>query len=341
MSYHGDIRLGDTIDIKFSSRSFSTGAPTTLAGTPAVAAYVGNSTTEITAGITLTVDFDSRTGLHNVRVVASAGNGYATASNYQLVLTAGTVGGVSVVGEVIGTFSIEARSALMPATAGRTAVVDAAGLVDANVVKVGPTGSGTAQTARDIGASVLVGDKTGFSLSSAGVQAMWDALTSALTTVGSIGKKLVDSVTQTGDSYARIGAAGAGLTALGDARVANLDATVSSRLAAAGYTAPDNTSITAIKAKTDNLPAAPAAVGDIPTAVQIAAQVLTVALTESYRANGAAPTLAQAMCEVLAHLGETSIAGTTKTIKKIDHSTTAATFTLNDATTPTSITRAS
>lgn len=37
-----------------------------------------------------------------------------------------------------------------PATTGRSMVVDAAGLVDANVVKVGPTGSGTAQTAGDI-----------------------------------------------------------------------------------------------------------------------------------------------------------------------------------------------
>lgn len=34
---------------------------------------------------------------------------------------------------------------------------------------------------------------------------------------------------QTGDSYARIGVAGAGLTAIGDTRIANLDATVSSR----------------------------------------------------------------------------------------------------------------
>lgn len=34
---------------------------------------------------------------------------------------------------------------------------------------------------------------------------------------------------QTGDSYARIGSAGAGLTSLGDTRIANLDATVSSR----------------------------------------------------------------------------------------------------------------
>lgn len=43
--------------------------------------------------------------------------------------------------------------------------------------------------------SVTVGtnsDKTGYSLSAAGIQAVWDALTSALTTAGSIGKKLAD-----------------------------------------------------------------------------------------------------------------------------------------------------
>jgi hypothetical protein len=35
-------------------------------------------------------------------------------------------------------------------------------------------------------------DKTGYSLSAAGVQAIWDALTSALTTAGSVGKRIVD-----------------------------------------------------------------------------------------------------------------------------------------------------
>lgn len=50
---------------------------------------------------------------------------------------------------------------LAPATAGRDLVVDAAGLADANTVKVGPTGSGTAQTARDVGASVLLSSGTG------------------------------------------------------------------------------------------------------------------------------------------------------------------------------------
>lgn len=42
--------------------------------------------------------------------------------------------------------------------------------------------------------AVTVSDKTGFSLSSAGIQAIWDALTSALTTVGSIGKLLVTNI---------------------------------------------------------------------------------------------------------------------------------------------------
>lgn len=229
--------------------------------------------------------------------------------------------------------------AILPVTPGRQIVVDAAGLVDANMVKVGPTGSGTAQTARDIGGNVdaaitsrmvsyaqptgflaatfpttvasptnitagtittatnvttvnglaagvitaasiaadaitdakvasdvtiasvtgsvgsvtgAVGsvtagvtvttnnDKTGYGLSGAAVQAIWDALTSALTTVGSIGKYILDHVVgtldtgthvaQTGDSFARIGANGAGLTALGDTRIANLDGAITSRM---------------------------------------------------------------------------------------------------------------
>ena len=53
-----------------------------------------------------------------------------------------------------------ALKALVPATLGRTLVVDSAGLADANMVKMGPTGSGTAQTARDIGASVLLSNGT-------------------------------------------------------------------------------------------------------------------------------------------------------------------------------------
>jgi hypothetical protein len=70
---------------------------------------------------------------------------------------------------------------------------------------------------------------------------------------------------------------------------------------------------------------------------EIADAVLTRTMTEAYRAAGVAPTLAQALYELIAHMGEASIAGTTKTLKKID-GTTAKTFTLDSSTTPTSIT---
>lgn len=101
-----DITLGETIDLKFTTTAASTGAPTQLAGTPVISAYVGNSTTQITAGITLTVDFDTVTGLNNVRVVATSGNGYTDNTDVYLVITTGTVGGTSAVGYVVGGFTI-------------------------------------------------------------------------------------------------------------------------------------------------------------------------------------------------------------------------------------------
>ena len=65
----------------------------------------------------------------------------------------------------------------------------------------------------------------------------------------------------------------------------------------------------------------------------------TTAIIESYRANGAAPSPAQFICEMLSHLGESSIAGTVKSVHKLDHVTVAQTYTLDDALAPTSITR--
>ncbi|MCI0562800.1 MAG: hypothetical protein MN733_30325, partial [Nitrososphaera sp.] len=144
MAYFGDISLEDTIDIKFCTVT-TTGAPTQLAGTPAISAYPGNSTTQLTAGITLTVDFDTVTGLNNVRVAATAGNGYATATNYALVITAGTVGGTSVVGYVVGSFSIENRvlNAAKIATDAITATKIAAGAIGASEIADGAIDAAT------------------------------------------------------------------------------------------------------------------------------------------------------------------------------------------------------
>lgn len=219
----GDFVGSETVNCLFCTVQ-STGAPTTLSGTPKLRCYKNGSTTE-SSDLTPTVDFDSRTGLNLVAIDLTGDSGfYSTGADYTIVITAGTVNSVSVVGYVVGTFSILHRSALRPTTAGRTLVVDASGLADANVVKVGPTGSGTAQTAGDLKAT---------------------------------------------------------LTAL-----------------------------------------------------------FTTALTESYNADGAAPTVAQALFLIIAFLMEPNISSTTLTAKKLDGSTTAATFTLSDATNPVSVTRA-
>ena len=60
--------------------------------------------------------------------------------------------------------------------------------------------------------------------------------------------------------------------------LARVDQNISSRLASSAYTAPANSDIAAIKAKTDNLPASPAATGDIPSANITAIKAKTDAL---------------------------------------------------------------
>lgn len=106
-----DYTVGDTVYYLFTTRRFSTGAPHQLAGTPAVSAYEDNSTTQITSGITLGVDHDSVTGLNLVTVVASGANGFEAGKDYHLVVTAGTVDSVSVVGEVVGRFTLSRSAA--------------------------------------------------------------------------------------------------------------------------------------------------------------------------------------------------------------------------------------
>ncbi len=68
--------------------------------------------------------------------------------------------------------------------------------------------------------------------------------------------------------------------------------------------------------------------------------ILTTQLTESYAADGASPTLAQAVMMIQQILGDFAISGTTLTVNKVDGATAAATFTLDSASAPTSLTRA-
>ena len=79
---------------------------------------------------------------------------------------------------------------------------------------------------------------------------------------------------------------------------------------------------------------------DPPTKAEMDA-TWTTAQTESYASDGAAATPAQLLYMIYCAVGEFAISSTTITGKKLDGSTTAMTWTINDASNPTSRTRAS
>lgn len=118
--YLGDYGAGDVLDFKFTTFRPSTGAPFTLAGTPAISVFKDNSVTQSTTGITLTVDFDAITGLNHVRITtASDATFYADGSMFECVITTGTVDSVSVVGSCVGRFTLRDQACLYPTVAGR------------------------------------------------------------------------------------------------------------------------------------------------------------------------------------------------------------------------------
>lgn len=259
MSYLGDY-AEDYADLnfKFTTRRFSTGAPYALSG-GTISVYKSNDTTQTITGITLTADFDGVTGLNNVKIDLSADAFYATGKDYQVIITAGTVDSVSVVGEVVASFSIENR------------------FQEVDVVKIG----GDAQSATDL--KDFADD--GYDPSTNKVQGV--VLVDTLTTY-------TGNTPQTGDAYAKVDTEIATiisdiatLAAYVDTEVAAIKAKTdnlpadpadASDIAAllatitgyidtevASILAAVDTEVAAIKAKTDNLPSDPADASDIAT----------------------------------------------------------------------------
>ena len=420
MKHLGDFDPGAVLYGKFTTYRPSTGAPFTLAGTPAVSVYKDNSTTQSTTGVTLTVDFDSVTGLHHVAIDTSAdGTFYSAGSFFSIVVTAGTVDSISAVGTVVAEFTIRKSSALKPATPGRTLVVDAAGLADANAVKLGPSGSGTTQTARDIGASVLLSsgtgtgqialasgaitvgtnnDKTGYALSGTQTFNVTGNITgnvsgSVGSVTGNVGGNVTGSVgsvvgtvtvgtnndktgyalsgTQTFNVTGNItgnvsgsvgsvtGNVGGNVTGSVGSVVGSVGSvvgtvTVGTNNDKTGYalsgtqtfnvtgniTGNVSGSVGSVTGNVGgNVVGSVASVSGLSTA-SIAAAVLTTQMTESYAANGTAPTLAQALFAIHQYQMCFAITGTTYAVKKLDTTTGAFDVTLNDATNPTSALRA-
>lgn len=267
MNNLGDFATSTVVYGKFTTYRPSTGAAFTLGGTPALSVYKDNSTTQSTTGVTLTVDFDTVTGLNHFTIDTSAdGTFYSAGSFFDIVITTGTVDSVSVVGAVVGSFTIQKTASLKPTTAGRTLDVSATG--------------------------------------EAGVD--WANVGSPTTTVG-----LTGTTISTSQTIATVTTA----TNLTNAPTSG------------DFTATMKTSLNA---------ATP--VATLSSAYDFAKG--TVAMTESYAALNATATPAQILYMIWALLENRSIASTTLTAKKLDGSTTAMTFTLDSATTPTSQVRA-
>jgi len=120
-----DITLEETIYCMFSTRAFASGVPTSLLGTPVLSVLESNNATPITAGVSVNVDRASVTGLNQATIVATAANGYEAGKSYACYISTGTVGGVSVVGEVVAEFTVQASAAFTrigAAGAGLTAI---------------------------------------------------------------------------------------------------------------------------------------------------------------------------------------------------------------------------
>ena len=97
--YLGDFKEDGDVFFKFTTRRFSTGATHTLSE-PELSVYIDEATTtEKTTTETyfdIDADFDSKTGLNNVRIDLSGDAFFATGADYAVVITTGTVDSVSV-----------------------------------------------------------------------------------------------------------------------------------------------------------------------------------------------------------------------------------------------------
>ena len=180
MSYWGDYKEDATsLVMTFPTRT-TTGVPTQLAGSPVIGVYKGISDeprTSAEADITLTVDFDGITGLNQIAIDLSANAFFAAGYDYSCVITTGTVGGVSVVGEVPCAFSIENRfdEADLVKIHG-TVLTETNGQLAGRFINFFDQDSAAFNVKTALAdfkaTSVTVSDKTGFSLVSTGLDAV-------------------------------------------------------------------------------------------------------------------------------------------------------------------------
>mgnify|MGYP003403405723 CR=1 FL=1 len=262
MAHLGDFDASAVIYGKFTTYRPSTGDSFTLGGTPALSVYKDNSTTQSTTGVTLTADFDSVTGLNHFAIDTSAdGTFYAAGSFFDIVITTGTVDGVSVVGSVVASFTIRKNSALKPTTAGRTLDVSSGGEAGLDWANVGSPTTTLALSGTTISTSQAVASVSGAVGSVTGnVGGSVGSVTGNVggNVVGSIGSVATGGIVAASFAAGAIDAAAIATDAITSAELAatataeiatavrtelatelaRIDVATSTRLASASYSAP-------------------------------------------------------------------------------------------------------
>ena len=227
-------------------------------------------------------------------------------------------------------------------------------------VTVYVTGDNGSQTLGSVGSGVATSKGRGlFQYAPAQAETNYDTI--AFTFIGSgaasASRHYDTTFPQTGDAFTRLGAPAGASTAADIAAIKAVlpSALVSGRIDSSTGAMAANV-ITAAATASDyvtEMTAAATAATPTVTAGTVSDKTgytlsnagidaaLTRSMTEAYAADGSSMSVAQALYLIAQTIGEFSISGTTILVKKLDGSTTAATYTLDSATTPSSRTRAS
>lgn len=337
----GDLVGNETIVIPFQTFGASNESITiTGLATTDIEVYKGSSVTQRAsdAGFTLLdtdgIDIDGATGIHGFSIDLSDNTDagfYSTGSDYYVVVNAITVNSQTV-RFIAARFSIQNRWPYKYATSGP---IPAVGIIE----------SGTAQSATSTtlvlraatvdgsigsGATLLVHGSTqgywqsvivdSFSGDTATITAWPVATPSGTITYRVFGSPAASSgspIPANATQIAGSATAATNASSCFTGTITTLDALDTAQ------DAQHSTTQSAISALND------VSVTDI----------LTTQMTESYAADGTAPTLAQALFLIQQSIGDFGVSGTTLTVRQLDGTTSAATYTLDSATAPTTRTR--
>ena len=160
-----DYTLEDSVYLLFTTRAFGTGIPGTLSAST-VSVYEDVTATPVLDDVAVTESLNSVAGLNAVTIPALSASGFNALGTYHVVIKTGTVDSVSVVGEVVGSFTlsrsaaavvggtIKAETALIVQDTNELQQDDVPGLIAALDVVVDTVKAETALIVQDTGTTI-------------------------------------------------------------------------------------------------------------------------------------------------------------------------------------------